>query len=143
MSTFIVRWKNGERVSLEGTDIAEAFNLAGYTKEDIDAIDSYNEVIPGDPEHQEYPLADFCCCRCKGQLSVSKRQVVKSAVTKFNVFKYFCEECGNTYPEASTEFRAKIAMNVVCATGNTPTIGDINKLAKEVFEANDMSDVYQ
>jgi len=140
MSTYLIRWKNGEKVLMEGDDIAEAFNLNGYTKEDIDAIDSYNEVILGDINHPDYPLADFCCDRCQGQLSVSKKVVRKSAVTQFDVYKYYCEECGNTYPEASNEFRAKIAMNVVNATCNIPTIGDINKLAKELLDANHFSD---
>lgn len=141
MSTYLIRWKNGEKVLMEGEDIANAFNQNGYTKEDIDAIDSYNEIIEGDVEHPEYPMVDFCCHKCKGTMYVRKHTVVKSHVTKFDVYRYVCEECGNRYPEASSELRARVAMNMVCAGENdSPTISDINRKMRFLLEQHGMDD---
>lgn len=63
MHTFKIYWKSGETELLMGSNIAEAFNLMGYTKDHIESMEKFCLVTLPDKEQLDQTL--FSCKRCK------------------------------------------------------------------------------
>lgn len=86
---FKMYWKNGTTSVIEGNDIADACNKAGYDEVIyLDSLQRFSEVIPATPSDGNVENKMFSCGSCYGP----------PATLRLEDGKYYikCSDCGNS-----------------------------------------------